>query len=145
MNRRQKLSPSDKITDLQPPKKTRVQPYAGKTLLTVFRNQHGEENVDILAKGTTITGTYYASLLKKLRKSIKRCVACSSSQLACCSDRSPVLRLGILPHPPYSPDLAPSDFHLFNHEIIFKGKAILKRREAHFRRQSVASRTTVEI
>ena len=46
--------------DLQPPKKARVLSYAGKTLLTVFLNQRGEEKVDILAKGTIITGAYYA-------------------------------------------------------------------------------------
>jgi hypothetical protein len=38
---------------------------------------------------------------------------CSTSQ--CCRNRESVVLLGweILPHPAYSPDLAPSDFHLF--------------------------------
>ena len=54
-----------------PPEKSRVQPSAGKTLMTVFWDQRREVIVDILAKGSIITGTYYALLLKQLRKSIK--------------------------------------------------------------------------
>ena len=62
--------------------------------------------VDFQTKGTTFTGTYYASLLKKSRKSIKierrgmmarglltPTLQVSSSQLVCCSDRRSVLRL----------------------------------------------------
>ena len=64
--------------------------------------------VDFQTKGTTFTGTYtyYASLLKKSRKSIKTerrgmlargvltpTLQFSSSQLVCCSDRGSVLRL----------------------------------------------------
>ena len=57
--------------DSPPPKKARVQPSSGKVMLTIFWDQHGVVKTDILAKGTTITGTYYASLLCKLRESIK--------------------------------------------------------------------------
>ena len=54
-----------------PPKKARVQPSAGNVMLTIFWDQHGVVMTDFLAKGTTITGTYYASLLCKLREAIK--------------------------------------------------------------------------
>ncbi len=40
-------------------------------MLTVFWDQCGVVMMDFLAKGTTITGTYYASLLQKLREAIK--------------------------------------------------------------------------
>lgn len=57
--------------DSPPPKKACVQPSAGKVMLTVFWDQRGVVMMDFLAKGTTITGTYYASLLQKLREAIK--------------------------------------------------------------------------
>ena len=57
--------------DSPPPKKARVQPSAGKVMLTVFWDQDGVVMTDFLAKGTTITGTYYASLLRQLRESVK--------------------------------------------------------------------------
>ena len=44
--------------DSPPPKKARVQPSKGKTLLTVFWNQGGVVMVDFFANGTTITGIY---------------------------------------------------------------------------------------
>ena len=93
--------------------------------------------------------------LKKLRKSIKTerrgmltrggltpAGQFPSSQLVCCLERSLGLRLWILPRPPYSPDLAPSDFHTSNHVITCKGKAIFKQREPRFGSQSMASCTT---
>ena len=39
--------------------------------MTVFWDQSREMIVDFLAKGSIITGTYYALLLKQFRKSIK--------------------------------------------------------------------------
>jgi len=60
-----------KHLDSPPPKKARVQPSAGKVMLTVFWNQDGVLMTDFVAKGTTITGAYYASLLRKLREGIK--------------------------------------------------------------------------
>ena len=122
--------------DSPPPKKARVQPSAGKVMLTVFWDQRGVVMMDFLAKGTTITGTYYASLLKKLRKSIKterRGMLTRGVRLL--QDNAPVHNLHvaqtearscgyeILAHPPYSPDLAPSDFHLFpSMKSFLKGK-----------------------
>nr|XP_027237651.1 uncharacterized protein LOC113828820 [Penaeus vannamei] len=44
---------------------------ASKVMLTVFWNRHGGVMMDFLAKGTAITGTYYASLSQKLREAIK--------------------------------------------------------------------------
>ena len=105
-------------------------------MLTVFWDQRGAVMMDFLAKGTTISGTYYASLLKKLRKSIKterRGMLTRGVRLL--QDNAPVHNshvaqtearscgYEILPHPPYSPDLAPSDFHLFpSMKSFLKGK-----------------------
>ncbi|KAK8398157.1 hypothetical protein O3P69_003826 [Scylla paramamosain] len=57
--------------DSPPPKKACVQPSAGKVMLTIFWDQRGVVMMDFLAKGITINGTYYASLLQKLREAIK--------------------------------------------------------------------------
>ena len=105
-------------------------------MMTVFWDQRGVVMMDFLAKGTTINGAYYASLLKKLRNSIKterRGMLTRGVRLL--QDNAPVHNLHvaqtetrscgyeILPHPPYSPDLAPSDFHLFpTMKLFLKGK-----------------------
>lgn len=125
-----------KHLDSPPPKKARAQPSAGKVMLTVFWDQHGVVLMDFLAKGATITGAYYASLLRKLREAIKskrRGMLTKGVRLL--QDNAPVHNshvaqmearccgFEILPHPPYSPDLAPSDFHLFpTMKSYLKGK-----------------------
>lgn len=119
-----------------PPKKARVQASAGKVMLTVFWDQQGVLLIDFLQKGTTINGAYYASLLVKLRAAIKekrRGMLTKGVRLL--QDNAPVHNsrvaltqarscgYDVLPHPPYSPDLAPSDFFLFpNLKLHLKGK-----------------------
>ena len=97
-----------------------MQPSAGKVMLTVFWDQGGVVMTDFLAKGTTITGAYYASLLRKLREAIKiKRRGKISKGILLLQDNAPVHNS----HPPYSPDLAPSDFHLFPAMKLFlKGK-----------------------
>lgn len=112
--------------DSPPPKKARVIPSACKFMLTVFWDQHGVVMMDVLSKGTTITGAYYTSLIQKLQEAIKTKRHRMLTKGVCLlQDNAPVhishiaqmeaLSCGydILPHPPYSPDLAPSNFHLF--------------------------------
>ncbi|KAK3101641.1 hypothetical protein FSP39_005107 [Pinctada imbricata] len=83
--------------------------------------------IDYLQKGQTINGTYYASLLAQLRKILNLCVAESSLVKGefFHQDSAPVHKsvtavaaihdcgFNLIEHQPYSPDLAPSDFHLF--------------------------------
>ncbi|WP_369007492.1 hypothetical protein, partial [Pseudomonas syringae] len=54
-----------------PPPKACVGLSAGKVMLTVFWAKHRVILMDFLAKGTMITGAYYASLLWKLWEAIK--------------------------------------------------------------------------
>ena len=75
--------------------------------------------------GPSLVYTYYCTLLKKLRDALKENrrgklkngvlladnAPVHSSQLA--TDEATRCGYEILPHPPYSPDLAPSDFFLF--------------------------------
>lgn len=99
---------------------------AGKFTASIFWDSEGILFIDYLERGTTITGQYYAALISKLRNATK-------------DERRGKLRRGVLfhhdnapahwsafamaiiqqagielvDHPPYSPDLAPSDFYLF--------------------------------
>ncbi|UYV64642.1 hypothetical protein LAZ67_3001448 [Cordylochernes scorpioides] len=91
-----------------PPKKAKTVPSAGK--------------------GQTITGNYYANLVKQLREAIKeKRRGMLSRKIVYHQDNAPSHRslkamaanydsgFEPLPHAPYSPDLAPSDFQLFPH------------------------------
>lgn len=112
--------------DSPPPLKFRTVASAGKVMATVFWDAEGIIFIDYLAKGRTITGAYYAILLGKLRKALleKRRGKVTRGVLLL-QDNAPVhvaqvAQLALrdngfkqLPHPAYSPDLAPSDFFLF--------------------------------
>jgi histone-lysine N-methyltransferase SETMAR len=108
------------------PRKAKAVPSAGKVMVTVFWDAEGILMLDYLRKGQTITGTYYAKLLTRLRDALKvkrrgklsRGVLFHQDNAS--SHTSSVAMATIqecgfelLPHPPYSPDLAPSDYHLF--------------------------------
>ena len=108
------------------PKKFKTQPSAGKVMATVFWDAKGIIMLDFLPKRSTITGVYYAKLLDQLRTSIreKRRGKLSKGVLlqqdnarvhTCKVVMDAVERNGyeLIPHPAYSPDLAPSDFLLF--------------------------------
>ena len=82
--------------------------------------------LDILPKRGTRTGAYYANLLDQLRNAIrkKRCGKLSKDVLlqqdnarvhSCKVAMDAVEWNGyeLIPHPAYSPDLAPSDFFFF--------------------------------
>jgi histone-lysine N-methyltransferase SETMAR len=110
------------------PKRPRTQTSTGKIMASIFWDAEGVIMIDYMPHGSTITGQYYADLLGRLRKEIKEK---RRSKLAhgvlVLHDNAPahtskVARAAIrdcgfeeLPHPPYSPDLAPSDFYLFGH------------------------------
>ena len=108
------------------PKKFKTQPSAGKVMATVFWDAKGVIMLDLLPKRITITGVYYANLLDQLRTAIreKRRGKLSKGVLlqqdnarvhTCKVAMDAVERNGyeLIPHPTYSPDLAPSDFFLF--------------------------------
>ena len=108
------------------PKKFKTQPSAGKVMATVFWDAKGVIMSDFLPKRSTITGVSYANLLDQLRTAIreKRRGKLSKGVLlqqdnatvhTCKVAMDAVERNGykLIPHPAYSPDLAPSDFFLF--------------------------------
>ena len=108
------------------PKKVKVTPSAGKVMASVFWDAQGVLPVDYLQNGYAINGQYYSDLLKRQRENIKKkrpemitkgvlfhrdTSPSHSSMVAMATIRDCAFQL--VPHPPYSPDLAPSDFHLF--------------------------------
>ena len=105
-------------------KKFKTQPSAGKVMATVFWDAKGVIMLDFLPKRRTITGVYYANLLDQLRTAIreKRRGKLSKGVLLQHTTRESTLAKlqwfnmnynKLIPHPAYSPDLAPSDFFLF--------------------------------
>jgi histone-lysine N-methyltransferase SETMAR len=108
------------------PKIFRVQKSDGKFLASIFWNQDILLN-DYLPKCQTIKVEYYSSLLVQLKDILKekRCGNFTKVVLFL-HDNAPVHRalgtqkkmtfLGFqcLDHSPYSPDLAPSHYHLFS-------------------------------
>ena len=112
---------------LSPPrKKFKTSPSAGKVMITAFWDIDGVILVDVMTRGETINSEAYIKTLTKLKKRFRRVRPNkTSAELLLQHDnarphtsqktREAVTKLGwtVLPHPPYSPDLAPSDFHLF--------------------------------
>jgi hypothetical protein len=79
---------------------------------TVVRSRLFSAKEDYLEKGKTITGEYYSNLLTRLDEKIReKRPGLQKKILAMGNLRD--LHYELLEHPPYSPDLAPSDFHLF--------------------------------
>ena len=105
------------------PKKFKTQPSAGKVVATVFWDAQGISMLDFPTQKSTITVAYYANLLDQLRTVIreKRRGKLSKGILlqqddvrvhTCKIAMDAVERNGyeLIPHPAYSPDLAPSAF-----------------------------------
>jgi histone-lysine N-methyltransferase SETMAR len=107
-------------------KKFKTQQSAGKIMATVFWDVSGPILVEFTPKGTTINSDRYIETLKKLKARLKRVRPhLDMSKVLLQHDnarphtslktREAITSLGwtTLVHPPYSPDLAPSDYHLF--------------------------------
>jgi len=108
------------------PQKIRVQKSPGKVLASIFGDQDGIFLTDYLPKGQSINAEYYSSLLVQLKDILKeKCRGKVTKWVLFLHYNAPAQRalatqkklayLGFqcLDHPPYSPDLAPSDYHLF--------------------------------
>jgi len=114
------------------PKKFRVQKSIGKVLASIFWDQDGIILIDYLPKGQTINAEYYSSLLVQLK--VKCCGKFTKGvlflpdnapahQALATSKKLAYLGFQCLDHPPYSPDLALSDYHLFpGLKIQLKGR-----------------------
>jgi len=135
------------------PKKAKTVPSAGKVMATVFWASQGAIYIDYLKKGKTVTGLYYAELLgrfaaelQKIRRHLAKKTVLFHHDNAPAHTSAPakskLVELGyeLLPHPPYSPDLAQCDFFMFpnlkkslagqkfasNEEVVAVTEAILQ-------------------
>lgn len=101
---------------------------ARKIMCTVFWDRKGVLMVDFLPRGDTINSMTYCETLKKLRRAIqnKRRGMLTKGVILLHDNARPhaanrtqdlIREFGWeqLDHPPYSPDLAPSDYHMFLH------------------------------
>jgi histone-lysine N-methyltransferase SETMAR len=107
------------------PKKLQVQESAGKVLASIFGDQDSILLIDYLPKGQTINAEYYSSLLVQLKGIFKEkrhgkvtkgsCSYTTALGHRTLATQKQLAYLGFqcCDHPPYSPDLAPSDYHLF--------------------------------
>ena len=95
-------------------------------MATVFWDANGVIMLDVLPKRSTINGVYYANLLDQLRTVIREkrrgklsrgvLLQQDNARVHTCKIAMAAIELNgyeSIPHPAYSPDLAPSDFFLF--------------------------------
>lgn len=108
------------------PRRSRLNRSAGKILMSVFWDVRGIILVDFLTRGQMINGAYYSNLMSQLREAIKtKRRGMLTRGVLLLHDNAPIHKSVIaqteikrcgyveLNHPPYSPDIAPSDFFLF--------------------------------
>ena len=99
-------------------------PSAKKIMGTVFWDAEGCILIEFLECGKTTNATHYVRHYSKLRRAL--CNEHPGRKVILQHDNAQphtahltlekIENVGweVLPHPPYSPDLAPSDYHLFD-------------------------------
>ena len=94
-----------------------------KFMLTIFWDARGALYTEFLTKGSTVNSDRYCVTLRSLNQRIRRIRPERNTFLlhhdnarlhrsAQTQDAMTSLKFTVVPHPPYSPDLAPSDFRL---------------------------------
>ena len=111
---------------------------ARKVMPTVFWNARGIFHIDYLSSKQTINGDYYAALLDRfnniLKKKAKKKVLFHQDNARIHTCPAPMAKFNefhyeVLPHPAYSPDLAPYDYFLFLNLKKFRGKRFTTREQ----------------
>ena len=109
-------------------KKFKTQPSTGKLMLTVFWDSQGPVLEHYQERGTTINSAWYSEMLiDKLKLAIRsKCRELLSKGVVLLHDNARPhtdahtaetlrkLKFEVMAHPPYSPDLVPSHYHLFS-------------------------------
>ena len=109
------------------PRKVRMQQSAGKVMLTFLWDYNRLILEHYMPRGSSVTSATYSNLLREnLKPTIgqKRCRLLTTGVRLLHDNARPhtatatvstikELRFECIPHPPYSPDLAPSDFQVF--------------------------------
>uniref|UniRef100_H2ZZ49 Mos1 transposase HTH domain-containing protein n=1 Tax=Latimeria chalumnae TaxID=7897 RepID=H2ZZ49_LATCH len=112
------------------PKKLHSQPLANKVMASILWDAKDVLLTDYMPH-TRMTDEYYATLMQKFRQAIKE----KSKGVLLLHNNAPVHKARValaathecgfeqLDHPPYSPDLAPSNYYLFQHlKAYLRGK-----------------------
>ena len=119
-NRKEWLSPNEQAT---PRAKGGTHPR--KVMLCIWWGKEGVIYYELLPRNVTITSEVYCQQLRRLEAAIQEKRPVRRHQVILQHDnarphtanitKAAIQELGweVIPHPPYSPDLAPSDFHLF--------------------------------
>jgi [histone H3]-lysine36 N-dimethyltransferase SETMAR len=123
--------------DERPKKSRAARSQKVKTMLIAFFDAEGMIHHEFLPTGTTVTGNFYNSVMIRLRDRLnrERTLKYQSNKLAFLHDNAPShgsnivakrlakMKLTVIKHPPYSPDLAPADFFLFPQlKKVLRGK-----------------------
>ena len=117
-----------RVKGVPKPKKSRQNKSKIKVMLTVFFDYRGVVHFEYLPTGQTVNSQYYLGVMRRLRDAVrrKRPELWADNSWLLHHDNAPshtslVVRdhfaknsTHIIPQPPYSPDLAPSDFWLFS-------------------------------
>lgn len=108
------------------PKKARMSKSLVKVMLIAFFDMEGLLHIEFVPRGCAVNAIFYVEVLKRLRESIRRKRpekwrngwllhhdnAPSHTSLLV-QEFMAGKNIAAVPHPPYSPDLAPCDFWLF--------------------------------
>ena len=139
-----------------PPQKTSSAKIRWESSRLDFLDQDHILLIDYLPKGQTINAEYYSSLLVQLKDFLKETRRGKViNEVLFLQDNAPphralstqkklaYLDFQCLDNPSYSPDLAPSDYHLFpGLKKRLKGRHFFVRREGHCCRWDLVGRTT---
>ena len=111
----------------QTPTRLRQERSAGKTMMIIFWDKDGVLLTEYLPRGTKINGPYYALIIERLCSVIvEKGRSKVGGGLMLLHDNTPIDKCNIvqaairqvgfieLNHPAFSPDIAPSDYHLFS-------------------------------
>ena len=130
------------------PPKFRVQKSAGKFPASIFWDQDDILLINYLPKGQTINAEYYSSLPGKTSREghqeglvlALQCLGSLGTRRT--QKKMAYLDFQCLDHPPYSPDLAPSDYHLFpGLKKTIEMSPFFVRRGSHWCRGDLVGRT----
>ena len=116
-----------KATGESRPKRPKTQQWAGKVIASVFWDAHGILFIEYLEKGKTINSDYHMAWLYRLSAEIKKKrphvqkkkVLFHQNIAPCHKSMKTMVKLNessfqLLPHPPYSLEMAPRDYWLFS-------------------------------
>jgi transposase len=93
-------------------------------MFSIFWCRKGIITYDFCEKGTTINATYFSQLVAECKRKKRKSpnmplwlLIDNAPVHSACISQETIAKCGFtsLRHPPYSPDIAPSDFYLFNY------------------------------